>query len=289
MLKNDRLRGIALMMVAMFAFAANDTFIKLMLVNLPLPQAIVVRGVPACLLLGFLAWRAGAFRHFPQGKDRKLLILRSFGEVAATTSFLTALAHMPLANLTAILQSVPLAATFAAAIFLGEKVGWRRTLAVSIGFIGVLIVIRPGEDGLSPWALLGLVSVASVVFRDLITRKMSRDVPAALTGLCAAGMVWVMGAIWSAFIPWEPVTPQNLVEAVLGAICLTAAFVGLVTALQVGDVGMTAPLRYSQLLWATLLGWLAFGHLPDLVTLGGAALIVASGVFTVLREARRRI
>ncbi|WP_112312537.1 DMT family transporter [Pseudogemmobacter bohemicus] len=288
MLKNDRLRGIALMMLAMFAFAANDTFMKLLLVNLPLPQALVVRGVPACLMLGFLAWRAGAFAHLPQGRDRKLLLLRSLGEVLATVTFLTALAHMPLANLTAILQSVPLAATFAAALFLGEKVGWRRTLAVSVGFIGVLIVIRPNEEGLSPWALLGLVSVACVVFRDLVTRKMSRDVAPALTGLCAAALVWCLGLLWSAFIPWEPVTSQNLVAAVLGAACLSVAFIALVSALQIGDVGLTAPLRYSQLLWATLLGWIAFNHLPDLVTLGGAALIVASGVFTILREARRR-
>ena len=281
-------RGIALMLLAMLAFASNDTFMKMLLVNLPLPQALVVRGVPAVMMLGFLAWRAGAFADLPQGRDRKLLLLRSLAEVAATLTFLTALAHMPLANLTAILQSVPLAATFAAAIFLGERVGWRRTLAVSVGFIGVLIVIRPDEDGLSPWALLGLASVAFVVSRDLITRRMSPNIAPALTGLCAAGLVWCLGLLWSAFTPWVPVTPQNLVEAVLGAGCLTIAFIALVSALQIGDVGLTAPLRYSQLLWATLLGWVAFGHLPDMTTLAGAALIVASGVFTILREARRR-
>ncbi|MCL4069041.1 DMT family transporter [Pseudomonas sp. GX19020] len=284
---SDKTRGIALMLLAMLAFAINDTIIKLLLADMPLPQAMVVRGVPACTMLGLLAWRAGAFSHLPKGRDRKFLILRSFGEVAGTLTFLGALTHMQLANVTAILQSVPLAATAAAALFLGEKVGWRRALAVAIGFIGVLIVIRPGEDGLDPWAFLVLLSVACVVCRDLITRQISRDVPAALVGLGAAIMVLTLSIVWSAFVPWQPVTPRHLLLALVGGFFMTMAFVSLVGALQSGDVSMTAPLRYSQLLWATLLGWLVFDHLPDIVTLAGAALIVASGVFTILREARR--
>ncbi|WP_283177226.1 DMT family transporter [Gemmobacter sp. 24YEA27] len=285
---SEKTRGIALMLLAMLAFAINDTIIKLLLADMPLPQAMVVRGVPACAMLALLAWRAGAFSHLPKGRDRKFLILRSLGEVAATLTFLASLMHMQLANVTAILQSVPLAATAAAAVFLGEKVGWRRALAVAIGFIGVLIVIRPGENGLDPWAFLVLLSVACVVCRDLITRQISRAVPAALVGLGAAIMVLTLSVVWSVFVPWEPVTLRHLLLALVGGFFMTMAFVSLVGALQSGDVGMTAPLRYSQLLWATLLGWLVFDHLPDIVTLAGAALIVASGVFTILREARRR-
>ena len=285
---SEKTRGIALMLLAMLAFAINDTIIKLLLADMPLPQAMVVRGVPACAMLALLAWRAGAFSHLPKGRDRKFLILRSLGEVAATLTFLASLMHMQLANVTAILQSVPLAATAAAAVFLGEKVGWRRALAVAIGFIGVLIVIRPGENGLDPWAFLVLLSVACVVCRDLITRQISRAVPAALVGLGAAIMVLTLSVVWSVFVPWEPVTLRHLLLALVGGFFMTMAFVSLVGALQSGDVSMTAPLRYSQLLWATLLGWLVFDHLPDLVTLAGAALIVASGVFTILREARRR-
>lgn len=285
---SEKTRGIALMLLAMLAFAINDTIIKLLLADMPLPQAMVVRGVPACAMLALLAWRAGAFSHLPKGRDRKFVILRSLGEVAATLTFLASLMHMQLANVTAILQSVPLAATAAAAVFLGEKVGWRRALAVAIGFIGVLIVIRPGENGLDPWAFLVLLSVACVVCRDLITRQISRAVPAALVGLGAAIMVLTLSIVWSVFVPWEPVTLRHLLLALVGGFFMTMAFVSLVGALQSGDVSMTAPLRYSQLLWATLLGWLVFDHLPDIVTLAGAALIVASGVFTILREARRR-
>ena len=286
MLRTMRQRSIGFMLIAMFSFALSDTFMKMALQSLPLPQALVIRGIPACLFILLIARVDGSFRYRLSSGDRRLLGLRSLMEVMATASFLTAMQHMPIGNLTAILQSVPLVATFAAALFLGETVGWRRALAVAVGFIGVLIVIRPGPSGFDLYALIGLVAVFFVVVRDLVTRRMSRDIPAPLVALGAAGMVCMLAAIWSAGIEWQPVTLQAATGIAVSAVFMTLAFISLVTALKAGNISATAPLRYAQLLWAILFGWLLFGDFPDMITLGGAALIVASGIFTLLREAR---
>ena len=133
---------------------------------------------------------------------------------------------------------------------------------------------------------IGLVSVVFVVARDLVTRRLPRDIPAPLVALGAAGMVTTLAGIWSLTIVWQPVPLQAVAGIAVSAVFMSLAFLSLVNALKAGDVSATAPLRYAQLLWALLFGWLLFGDFPDLITLGGAALIVASGIFTLLREAR---
>ena len=177
MLGSDNLRGAFYMMVAMAGFTINDACMKAVTQTIPLYQAIALRGVVTVVALALIAHVHGGLRlRLPAGAGR-MVGLRTLGEIASTVAFLTALMHMPLANLSAIMQSLPLALTLAAALVFREAVGWRRLTAIGVGFAGVLIVIRPGPEGFDIWALVGLAAVAAVVVRDLSIRRLPAAVP----------------------------------------------------------------------------------------------------------------
>lgn len=281
----DNLRGVVAMCLAMAAFTANDAMMKAVLQSVPLFQAIALRGLMTVAVLLALAV---AVRQPPvrlARPDAWMLAIRTLAEVGGTLTFLAALAHMPLANLSAILQSLPLAVTLAAALFLNERVGWRRAAAIGVGFAGVLLIVRPGGEGFSVWSLLGVLSVALVVVRDLSTRRMTAALPTLPVAVVAAGSVAVTGlAGMAAAGSWHPVTPQDWLRLAGAAAFLVVGYLSVVQAMRQGDVALVAPFRYTALVWALLLGWLLFGTVPDAVTWAGAALVVASGLFALWRE-----
>lgn len=281
---SENLRGTIFMCLSMMAFTVNDTFMKLVTQDLPLYQTIVLRGIVASLGLAIIGASTGAFRHRLGRRDLKLVGLRSLADVLATIFFLTALLHMPLANLSAILQVLPLAITLAAALIFGDHIGWRRMTAILVGFAGVLIIIRPGTEGFDRFALLGIASVVCVVARDLAVRPIAGQVPSVLVALGASLAVTTMGLVGTLFSGWQAVSLGQGVT-VLGAGCfLIVGYLTSVLAMRVGDIGVVAPFRYTSLLWAILLGWLAFGAFPDFWTIIGAAIVVGAGIFTLLRE-----
>ncbi|MFE3837649.1 DMT family transporter [Pseudogemmobacter sonorensis] len=278
------MRGIVLMNLAMAFFTLNDTAMKAVMEVLPMMQAIGLRGLLATLALAGIAWRMGVLLPPLAPRDRRLILWRTLAELVATLSFLAALIHMPIAEISAILQVLPLAMTLAAALFLGERVGWRRVLAIATGFLGVLLVIRPGGEAFNIWALSGLLSVAAVVLRDLATRRLAQAVPSVFIAMVTAGAVMLMGFAGSLLGEWVTPGPREVGLILLAAAALILGLVTVVAAMRVGDVAVVSPFRYASLLWAIVLGWLVFGHLPDALALTGAVLIVASGVFTLLRE-----
>lgn len=285
---SQNLRGILFMCLSMAGFTVNDTFMKAVTQTLPLFQAIALRGAIAILGLTLIAWGTGAFQHRIGGKDRGLILLRSLADVAATYLFLTALLHMPLANLSAILQALPLLVTLAAALVYGDKIGWRRMLAILVGFVGVLIIIRPGTEGFDHYALLGLGSVICVVLRDLMVRPMQGHVPSPIIALGAAVAVALMGWIGTAAQGWQPMSSAEVLKVTGASLFLIVGYISSVTAMRHGDIGLVAPFRYTSLLWAIVLGYLVFGNLPDGWTLIGASIVVGAGVFMLLRERRAR-
>jgi drug/metabolite transporter (DMT)-like permease len=190
---SENLRGILLMCASMAAFTINDTFMKSVTQTLPLYQTIGLRGVIAVIGLTVLALATRAFTFRPNRRDAGFILLRSLADVAATITFLTALLHMPIANLSAILQALPLLITLGAALVFGDRIGWRRMTAILVGLIGVLIIIRPGTEGFDRWSLLGLASVACVVVRDLSVRPLQGQIPSTLVALGAAVAVTLMG------------------------------------------------------------------------------------------------
>lgn len=287
---SDNSRGIALMCLSMLAFTLNDTFMKTVTgEGMPLFQAIVLRGLISIAGLIVIAARTeGGLRLWPSGPDRMFLSLRTVGEVSATLTFLVALTHMPLANLSAIMQSLPLAVTLSAALLLGAPIGWRRLTAIVVGFLGVMLIIRPGAADFDRWSVLGLTSVACVVLRDLSTRKFSAQLPSTTGAIWAASSVTLMGIFGVAVEGWQPVAPRAVLETSAAAGFLIVGYLCAISVMRVGDLSVVAPFRYTSLLFAIILGWGLFGTLPDQWTLIGGAIVVASGIYMLVRERVRR-
>ena len=200
--------GALLMMASMACFTINDAFIKATDGALPLSQLLFLRGVLATTFIAVLAMTRGGVRARLPASDWLLIALRSSAEVGAAYFFITALLNMPLANVTAILQVLPLTVTLGAALFFKEAIGWRRMVAILVGFSGMLLIVRPGTDGFTVYSVYALAAVGCVTARDLSTRRMSKAVPSLLVTLLASLTVLLASGLVSLTIEWAPVTPQ---------------------------------------------------------------------------------
>ena len=280
---SPNLQGAAWMSAAMLAFTLNDTFMKGLAGELPLFQAIFLRGVGVCAVLLPVCWWLGKLRR-PRGRDALFVGLRTAGEIGAAYFFISALFRMPLANATAILQALPLTVTLAGALFLGERVGWRRWTAIGVGFAGVLLMIRPGAEGFDRWSLYVVAAVACVTLRDVATRRISRAVPSLGVACAAAAGVTLWAGLMTLGQDWRPVSAEAAAGLAKAVAAIMGAYVFSVMTMRVGEVSFVAPFRYTGLLWALLLGLWAFGDWPDGATLAGAAIVVASGLYTLFRE-----
>jgi len=280
----DNARGALLMMAAMAAFVVSDSIMKLLGTQMPMFQTLAWRGLGVSLVLALMAWRSGAFRQAILPKDRLLVTLRTLADTASTWFFLQALYHMPLANVTAILQALPLTVTLGAALFFGERVGWRRLMAIAVGFLGVMLIVRPDAGGFDRYAVYALICVGFVTARDLLTRRMSRSVPSLVVALANAAAVTVFGLAGS--VTETYVLPGGFTAVLLAGTSafIVAGYLMTVMAVRTGELSVVTPFRYTGLIWALVLGLAVFGEWPDPLTQLGAALIVASGLFTFYRE-----
>lgn len=272
------------MAVAMSAFTMNDAITKTVTSEMNFGEVILLRGMVAIVLIAALAYHQRAIRPL-----RTLMMtpvaLRVAGEVGGTLSFLAAIAHLPLANTAAIFQALPLAITLGAAVIFGEPVGWRRWLAIVAGFVGVLIIVRPGLEGFNQFSLLALVAVVFCAVRDLATKRIPADIPSLFITLLTTITVTTAGAL--VLFPlggWTPPSNGSLALLALAAVLLLIGYQCVIMALRVGDISAVAPFRYSALLWALLLGYLVFGDVPDALMITGASIIVLSGLYAFYRE-----
>ena len=158
----DNVFGAIFMAVSMLSFIGNDALMKFLFQTISVEQCIFMRGLVSVPLLAMIAYFCKSLFIRIDWRNWRVILVRAFAELASTMLFLTALAHMPLANITAILQSLPLTVTMFAAVFFGEAVGWRRWSAILVGFIGVLIIIRPGSDGFNEYAVLALLALSLI-------------------------------------------------------------------------------------------------------------------------------
>lgn len=276
--------GALLMMASMAAFTLNDTAIKATGGEVPLFQLLTIRGVLTTTLLFGLTLALGGLRLRIPRRDWAMVILRTLAEIGAAFFFLSALLNMPIANVTSILQVLPLTVTLGGAIFFGEKVGWRRWTAIAIGFFGVLLIVRPGPEGFNTYAIYALIAVAFVTVRDLSTRRLSGAVPSMMVTFVSSLGVTLFFGLGSLGSDWVPVSSSNAWLIGLASGLVLFAYLFSVAVMRVGDVSVVAPFRYTGLIWALVLGWLVFGEWPDTLTLIGAAIVVATGVFTLIRE-----
>jgi len=280
----DNLRGALLMTGAMTAFTVNDAFMKLLSDHVPFFQLLFLRSVAVTILIGLMAWRSGAFKVKVSWQDKALIGIRTGAEIGAAYFFLNALFNLPIANVTAIIQALPLTVTFGAALVLKEHVGWRRFLAIGTGFFGVILIVRPGSDGFTIYSVYALLAVVCVTVRDLAARKLAVEVPSLTVALAAVVGVLLFSAARAVFIEWQPMVSRDFALLGFAVLAILGGYLFSVMAMRVGEIGAVAPFRYTSLLAALLLGLFVFGEWPDAWTLIGAAIVVASGLFTLWRE-----
>ncbi len=279
------LRAIAAMVGAQLAFLLNDTCVKLSSATLPMGEVIFLRGLLATLLIGAFVVAFRLHRNFPVLADRYVW-MRIIGELGATLFYIAALIRMPIANTTIIFQATPLAVTAGAAFFLGETVGWRRWLAIAVGFAGVLIVVRPGPSGFNIYALFVLASVLFVTARDLATRALPAAVPTTLLTFATAVCVTLMGAGLGAIEEWHVPGARTLLEVAAAAILLSTGYVAIIFAMRHGEMSVTASFRYTAIVFAICSGYFVWHDTPDGFTIVGSLVIVSSGLYTLYRERR---
>ncbi|WP_340296942.1 MULTISPECIES: DMT family transporter [unclassified Roseobacter] len=282
----ENIRGIALMTAAMFGFAIEDALVKTLSVTMPVGQILILLGLGGALIFGGIAWAQGT-KLITRDLLDPLMLTRNLGEMFGTMAFVSALALSPMSLVAAIIQAMPLMVTMGAALFLGAPVGWRRWSAIIIGFIGVLIIIRPGTAEFDIGAVLALLGVTGLTARDLATRVM----PAKYSSmkLSCYGFFAVVPAgllLWAfsggAFAPQSP-------EVIRLAAALLAGVMGyyaLTLSMRMGDISVITPFRYSRLLFALILGAIVFGERPDAYMLTGSAIVISAGLYTLIREAR---
>ncbi|WP_318761514.1 DMT family transporter [Aminobacter niigataensis] len=281
---SSNIRGSMFMVVAMAAFTFNDTLSKLAAETINPGQLMLVRGLFATTLISLLAWQQGALKGVGQFWH-PMVFLRLVGEVGGTICFLAALPHLPLSNISAVLQALPLAVTMGAALFLGEGVGWRRWLAIVAGFGGVLIIVRPGFEGFNAFSLLALLSVAFCAVRDLATRKIPDHVPSLFVSTVTTIVITVTGALTIVpFGGWVPMTFELVLFLAGAAVLVLFGYQFVIMAMREGEISFIAPFRYTALIWAITLSVVVFGDIPDLAMMAGAAVIVASGLYSLYRE-----
>lgn len=272
------------MAIGMACFTFNDATVKFVAEEMNMGQVMLVRSTIATVLIVALAWYQGMLIPIRQALHQ-MTILRVIGEVVGTITFLIALVHIPLALTSAILQSLPLLVTLGAALFFGEPVGWRRWVAIIIGLAGVLIIVRPGQEGMSPYVLLIVVTVIFASLRDLATRRVPKTIPVLMISALTSVGVGVAGA--AMIVPlggWTPMSTTNTFLLILAACCVMAAYHFLILAMREGEISFVAPFRYTSLLWAILLGFLFFGDLPDMPMIIGSIIVIGSGLYTLYRE-----
>ena len=217
-------------------------------------------------------------------QDKRLILVRVGAEIFTTIAFLTALKHMPLANVTAILQALPLAITMAAALFLAEPVGWRRWSAILVGFVGVLIVVRPGLEGFNIYSLSAFMAIIFLTVREIATRKLTSEVPTITVVLSTAVGSALFAGIMMIGSEWDTVSAVSWLLILGAAIAVLIATLLSVMAMRIGEIGFVSPFRYTSMLGAIGLGILLFGDWPDQPTLVGTLIIISTGIYAFHRE-----
>jgi drug/metabolite transporter (DMT)-like permease len=281
------MRGVVAVLIAMALFVLSDSVVKLAGEMMPATEIMAVRGVMAVVIMGGVAVATvNAARWHLIAQPR--VVVRAVLEAVVAVLFLVALPHLPLADITAIQQVTPIVLTLLSAVVLKEDVGWRRWLAVGTGFAGVVLVIQPTGEGINWFALSALGCAALVAVRDLVTRRLDPAIPTALVTFTTTLSVCIAGFAGGPLETWTWPTGYGLVLLAASAVLVSLANVFVIRAFRGTQVSVVAPFRYAGVLWAIILGFLIWGHVPNALAIVGTVILVASGLYIMHREALRR-
>ncbi|MCC0020813.1 MAG: DMT family transporter [Nitratireductor sp.] len=274
--------GILLMTVGVAFLCVNDALAKTLTAHYAPLQILFMRNVISLPFAFYLALRMGgqaALRshrpatHFARGA---LWIF-------ATILFFTSIKHLGLAEATALVFIAPVFITALSALLLREHVGWRRWLAVLAGFAGVLVVVRPGAGTFEPISMLPVATAFVYALLMLSARLVDPRESVWTLLLYLTGTSAIMSACIVPFV-WIALRPEHLWLFFAIALAGTTGMTMITQAFRFAPASVIAPLDYTALIWATILGWFLWGEIPDVITYAGAAIIIASGIYIILRE-----
>ena len=276
-------RAILLMLGAMGLFVINDALVKLARETYPLGQVLMLRGGFAIVIALALVFILRDGPHLRLA-FRPYVLLRGFVEAAVALLFVWALGLMPIGNLTAIMQASPILIVVLAVLFRIEAIGWRRMVAIAVGFFGVLLIVRPSADGFDQVSLVALAAAVLVAARDLLTRRIGSDAPSSIVSLTSTAAVAACAIVLMPFERWAPMWRIETVYLMGAALLVTSGSLLVIAAYRQGDVGVVSGYRYSIAVFAVAVGYLVWGDIPDLITTLGIATIIASGLYTMHRQ-----
>jgi len=275
------LMGIALMILAIFMYVANDVMGKWLVSTYSVGQVLLIRSVAGLVLLSPAFYREG-WRTLLMPPQWRMNLVRVVITTAEVSSFYWTVAYMPLADLVTIYMAAPIFVTALAWAFLGEKIDTPRAIAVFIGFGGVVLAMRPSSASLSLPALVAIAGCVMFSLIMIITRHLRGTKGIVLVGW-PAGAALIFGLV-TAPTHWVPPTPRDFALLAMLGVVSTIAHIAVNRSLKLAPASVVMPYQYSQIIWAVLLGILIFGDWPDMAIVVGSGIIVAAGLFIFFRE-----
>ncbi|MGI9374185.1 MAG: DMT family transporter [Hyphomicrobiales bacterium] len=288
MTKSDDLVGIALMTLGMAAYAAADALIKVTSGFVESSQIILVIGLGGFIMFCIAALSRGERLLTPMALSGAVTI-RNIGEVMAAVGIVTALQHVPLSLVTTIMQCVPLLVAAGSCIFLREHISLKEWAAIVLGFVGMLVILRPGNVAFEPYTLVAVLSALGLAIRDLASRAVPKGTSSIQISVWACAVLGLVGLAMSAFSNSGGLNTSLFPSLILllmiiltglGMFCITAA-------MRTGSVGVVSPFRYSRLLFGLFFGVVFFGEVLDAYTVFGGALIVICGLYTLSQQIKK--
>ena len=281
---SENFRGAVLMMICMAAFVLNDAFVRLAGDSLPLAQILFYRALLTTITLVLVAFYTGVLKLSVSSQDKWLIFFRSVTEALTAYFFLTAVMNMPFANVTAILQILPMTVTLAAAVMFKEKVGAFRILLIFLGFLGVILIINPAKDGFTIYAGYALISVLLITIRDLLSRKLSVDVPTLMPTVSASLGVLLFSILLITKTAFQPLNLQNSFFIVAAAFFIIFGYYTAILVMRSGEISFISPFRYTAVLFALMLGFVFFDEQPDGIAFLGMTIVIISGIALMIRN-----
>ena len=288
-LRRENLLGIAWMIASMAAFAIEDGFLKTVTKQLPVGQVLMMFGAAGLCVFALMARRAGA-AIFQMQVLTKNMLFRAVFEFFGRLFYILAIALTPISSATAILQSAPLFVVLGARIFLREKVDAKTWLAIFVGLLGVMIILRPSTEDFSPMSLLAVVGTLGFVGRDLFSRTAPPSLTKEVLGFYGFTNMMIAGACFAVWDgkPFVPLQAQQLL--MLGAALMVGifAYTALMIAMRTGSIVEVTPYRYSRLLFGIFIGVAVFDERLDAPMLLGCAVVIGAGLFIGWQNQRRQ-
>ena len=281
---NANLRSIILMIIGMGCLTLCDLLIKIASQTLPLGLVMIVFGIGSItVFFGLMRTKGESIRLSPF--TNPALVLRNIGDFIAINGMCLALVFVPISTIGAVIQTVPLMVTAAAALFLGERVGTRRWLAIVIGFLGTLFVIQPGAGTFDITTTLVLIAAVGMALRDITTKLVQENFSTLLLSSYTSVLFIISGSVLL-IISGGASVPDIGMIAILATMIASGSlgFFFTTKAVRLGDVSVVIPFRYTRILFSLAAGILILGEQVDVVMLFGSALTILSGLYIWRRE-----